>query len=362
MDCGNRVDGGCKNAAIKKRSARQVLRQHAKSGMASTSLMALIALLGGCDVSGAAKPAIAKTKYVTQYGLGPDKWATAWLLTRRITPGAELIVVEAGSALPDGIEFDLPTSTIKRNASKSAFEIAKNQYGVDDPALGEFAKIIHEMEVNFWGASRTSQASAIENAFRGLQFRYGRDAVSAQCYLEFMETAYQALTKRGGGAAITADDLQVECRGLAPPQLAAKANIVREVQITDLLSALSRGSKVLFVDVREADEFAEAHIPNALNLQIRDVDANAVQALQDADYVVSYCVKDFRGFEMAKSLSKMGIKQSVILRPYGIKGWIAQGLPVAGSQALSEAQAVDALRSCVLKPQSCSVETQTTRI
>ena len=47
---------------------------------------------------------------VTDYGLGPDKWATAWLMARHAVPGAELVVVSQGKPVTAGIAFDVPTS------------------------------------------------------------------------------------------------------------------------------------------------------------------------------------------------------------------------------------------------------------
>jgi len=53
-------------------------------------------------------------------------------------------------------------------------------------------------------------------------------------------------------------------------------------------------------------------------------------------------VKDFRGYEVAKKLRKQGIN-AAIMNPYGIKGWIAAGLPVAG-RGLSESEALKQLQ------------------
>jgi hypothetical protein len=76
---------------------------------------------------------------------------------------------------------------------------------------------------------------------------------------------------------------------------------------------------------------------------MRDASPDLKARLKGADWVVSYCVKDFRGFEMAKYLAEQGVPHSVILRPYGIKGWIAEGLPVTGAKALSGDRARKAL-------------------
>ena len=40
--------------------------------------------------------------------------------------------------------------------------------------------------------------------------------------------------------------------------------------LVDALGAMAAGRKVVFVDVREADEFMEGHIPGAINVPLRD--------------------------------------------------------------------------------------------
>ena len=114
-----------------------------------------------------------------------------------------------------------------------------------------------------------------------------------------------------------------------------------------MLNEIRNGKDIVFVDVRESKEFAESHIPGALNIPIHDVDEVSVARLRHADYVVSYCVKDFRGYEMAKRLHSAGVESSVILNPYGIKGWVASGLPVTGSESLEASEAERKLRKCV---------------
>ena len=99
--------------------------------------------------------------------------------------------------------------------------------------------------------------------------------------------------------------------------------------------------------MREPDEYAENHIPGAVNLTISDTDKNTAQQFKNYDIVVAYCIKDFRGFEMARKLRDLGIKQSVILSPFGIRGWIANSLPVYAAGSVTEEQARNALEKCI---------------
>ncbi|MFS1525935.1 chromate resistance protein ChrB domain-containing protein [Microbulbifer sp. 2304DJ12-6] len=293
-------------------------------------------------------------RFVTEYGLGPDKWATAWLLTRHVDTNGSLVVVEQGASLPAGIAFDTPVSELRRIEHRTAFEVTRDTYGIGNPVVQDLVGIVHDIEVNFWGADKTREAQVVESAFRDLQKRYGRDRVPAECYLTFFDRVSSALAQsQAAGAPIQQGGLTVTCDRDAQSTLVSAAAAVREMPIAELLGEMQRGKNVVFVDVREAAEFAEAHIPHALNIPLRELDDQAIAQLQAADYVVSYCVKDFRGFEMAKALAQAGIQRSVILKPYGIKGWVAQGLPTVGSRALSQEQALRQFDRCISQGQ-CS--------
>ena len=109
---------------------------------------------------------------------------------------------------------------------------------------------------------------------------------------------------------------------------------------------------MVFVDVRETEEFDEDHIPGAINVKIRDLRDFDYNSIAKADLVVPYCVKDFRGFEMARLLKQSGIANVVLMRPYGLKGWMTMGLPTAGFLS-QEDQALKLLSVCADNLQAC---------
>ncbi|MFA0813024.1 chromate resistance protein ChrB domain-containing protein [Microbulbifer epialgicus] len=311
-----------------------------------SSIFRTLSVLAILTFIGCSKP---QSVFVTEYGLGPDKWATAWLLTRHADPKASLKVVNQGSSLSGGVEFDTPTASIRRIGDQTAFEMAKSQYTIDDPIVLKLVGIIHDIEVNFWGADKTQEAEIVESAFRALQEKYGRDSVPANCYLDFFDSVYAALSQvENIGSSLTQAGLMTSCNREVSTSNDA---LVSEISISTILAEMQKGKTVAFVDVREEEEFLEGHIPNALNITLRDLDSSHVKGLLEADYVVSYCVKDFRGFEMAKALKVAGVEHSVILNPYGIKGWIAQGLPTVGTRALKKEEALKQLERCVSKGQ-----------
>jgi rhodanese-related sulfurtransferase len=316
----------------------------------------LAAMLSSCDKVPSATPV---ARYVTEYGLGPDKWASAWLLVRHAVPGAQLAVSQPGRPLTQGTSFDLPASELRRIGNQATFETIRSKFRVEDPTVATMAAIVNDIEVNFWAPSDRPEAVLIEEAFRSLQYRYGRDTVTPECYVAFFDRVYQVLQDAQTKAIpVSAERLQLSCGDLT--HLASRdRELIHEVPVVDLLSASAAGRKVIYVDVREADEFVESHLPGALNIQIRDVGPELRERLGGADYVVSYCVKDFRGYEMAKALAQIGVKNSVIMRPYGIKGWIAMGLPVTGNKAMTEPESLRKLDTCLGNVANCLADIRT---
>lgn len=316
------------------------------------ALLFFVYVLTACSSS----PDEANPVYATDYGLGPDKWATAWLLTHKAQPNARLEVSPPGMAPERGTVFDMPASPIRRMTSRAAFEVALDSLGVNDAVLHRMREIVHQIEVDFWSVDVSAEADVVEHAYRELQRQYGRDQVTPECYVAFFDRVYSMLSDaESRGASFDADRLALGCDELV--QVANQDDgLVPEVPIVDVLSAMAEGRRVVFVDVREPSEFSEGHIPGALNIPLRDAGPKLAEKFEGADYVVSYCVKDFRGFEMAKALADAGVTNSVIMRPYGIKGWGALGLPITGSRGLSEQAAREDLERCLSARGECLAE------
>lgn len=98
--------------------------------------------------------------------------------------------------------------------------------------------------------------------------------------------------------------------------------------------ALSAGkSQYLIVDVRTAQEYAEGHIPDAINIphdQIAPDDAR-LKDRKDRQVVV-YCRSGRRSALAAERLEEMGFSPVRTLKG-DMPGWIEKGLPVARGDA-----------------------------
>ena len=297
--------------------------------------------------------------YVTWTGIGPDKWASAWLITRHIDPGAAIRIIPTGTSPTAGIPFDIPeASPYYRNASHTAYERLIKGYGINDERLIEIGQIIRDIEVNYWGGKQSIAAPFVETAFRGLQFKYGRESVPQNCYFQMFDHLYGYLTENAGQVNIsTLQNLKLHdsgCGSVKNVTIASDKKLVNEWKPLQLLSFIDAGDKVVFIDTRESDEYAEGHIPGAINLQLRKIVGGPLpDEVVNADVVVPYCVKDFRAFEVAKRLKRMGINNVGLINPWGISGWKATGLPVSGTRGLAEHEATQKMQQCIHKPAEC---------
>ena len=111
---------------------------------------------------------------------------------------------------------------------------------------------------------------------------------------------------------------------------------VRELKADELDEMIEDHTDVLIVDVREPQEFAQGHIPGALNVPRGTLEGAAdqgykhrVQTLCDAQArdVVLYCATGGRSAMAAKTLQEMGFARAASLAG-GIEMWAAEGLPV----------------------------------
>jgi len=123
------------------------------------------------------------------------------------------------------------------------------------------------------------------------------------------------------------------------------ADLIVKITHAQILSEVAQQSKIVFIDAREPDEFAEERLPGAIQLPLRGAAAGPLRSIPRDATLVAYCIKDFRGYEVARALQREGYKVRVMDDP-GLNGWKKAKLPTAGDlPKASDAQAMLALRS-----------------
>jgi rhodanese-related sulfurtransferase len=104
----------------------------------------------------------------------------------------------------------------------------------------------------------------------------------------------------------------------------AKKNIT-EIRPTDAATKLKEGNTVI-VDVREADEWDEEHIPDAIHIGRGMLELDIEEKVPDPNAtVIVHCGGGGRSALAAESLQKMGYK-NVRSMAGGFKAWKGAGL------------------------------------
>lgn len=112
---------------------------------------------------------------------------------------------------------------------------------------------------------------------------------------------------------------------------ALSAQAIRNVPRTtiDELKPLMAAGTVLVIDVRHADEFAQGHIPGAVNLDYTLVTARGARFKDETRAIVTYCAcsNEMTAARAAVDLAQLGIPGARALRG-GWDEWVRRGEPV----------------------------------
>jgi rhodanese-related sulfurtransferase len=84
----------------------------------------------------------------------------------------------------------------------------------------------------------------------------------------------------------------------------------------------------IILDVRGPDEYAEGHIPGALNIPVDQVAARADE-IKHYDQVFIHCKRGGRAQTAFNALKAVGLKNVVCVADAGMDAWIERGYPVA---------------------------------
>lgn len=97
-----------------------------------------------------------------------------------------------------------------------------------------------------------------------------------------------------------------------------------EVTVEELARARTEGVEVL--DVRSAEEYAQGHVPGAVNVPLEDVLAAPAQSAADGVHVI--CRSGGRSLKAAKALNAAGVRAVSVSG--GTSAWIDSGREVEG--------------------------------
>ena len=100
----------------------------------------------------------------------------------------------------------------------------------------------------------------------------------------------------------------------------SQTNTYRRISMEEAIAMMAEETGYIILDVRRADEFAEAHIPNAINVANETIGTDEIPELPDKDQLIMvYCRSGRRSKEAAEKLVKLGYTN--IVEFGGILDW-----------------------------------------
>ncbi len=104
---------------------------------------------------------------------------------------------------------------------------------------------------------------------------------------------------------------------------------------TDVALQLFKGKKALFIDARPAEQFAQGHIPGAINIYAEGFEPHIPELLQYPmdTLIVAYCGGGLceLSHDLANQLLKLGFKR-VVVYTGGTTEWTERKLPFTGGE------------------------------
>jgi hypothetical protein len=87
-------------------------------------------------------------RWATRSGCHVDRAGCAWLIRRFIDPDAEFVFVDDPDDVPeDATPFDMRGVELTHHGEDCTFETMLRRYQLDDPALWDVARIVHEADL-----------------------------------------------------------------------------------------------------------------------------------------------------------------------------------------------------------------------
>ena len=94
----------------------------------------------------------------------------------------------------------------------------------------------------------------------------------------------------------------------------------RQISMDEAVTMMAEETGYIILDVRRADEFAEGHIPGAINVANESIGTDEIPELPDKDQLIMvYCRSGRRSKEAAEKLVKLGYTN--IVEFGGILDW-----------------------------------------
>lgn len=112
-----------------------------------------------------------------------------------------------------------------------------------------------------------------------------------------------------------------------------QAKLAYETDAWDLSEALKAGKDLVVIDARSAEAYAQEHIPGAINMPHREMNAATIAELNKHTLYVTYCdgIGCNASTKGALNMSQLGFNVKELLG--GLDWWKRDGYATAGKNA-----------------------------
>jgi len=104
---------------------------------------------------------------------------------------------------------------------------------------------------------------------------------------------------------------------------------IREVTPSEVLAMQQQNAAVVYLDVREPNEWNLGRLPNAIHIPRGNLESNIEARVGREETVVIYCARGNRSALAADTLQQMGYR-NVASMSGGFRDWAGTGGPVEG--------------------------------
>ncbi len=138
--------------------------------------------------------------WVTREGVQVDRIASAWLIRRFIDPAARFKFVPGTgyAAQPGELRFDMFEGEFTHRGERCTFEVLLGESGLDDPALGAIAEIIHDIDLKD-GKYGREETAGVRSLIAGIASSHNDDTQRLERGAVLLDDLYRSFIGKQGG-------------------------------------------------------------------------------------------------------------------------------------------------------------------
>lgn len=124
-----------------------------------------------------------------------DRMASAWLIQKFIDPNAQFIFSDKKPSNSDIVSFDMDHADFTHIGNLCTFEVLMLSFGIEDIAIKEIAKIIHNLDLKD-NRYMSSETNGIEKILSGIRNSFHDDSQIIAHAIIIFDALYQSYTKK----------------------------------------------------------------------------------------------------------------------------------------------------------------------